>query len=202
MTPRQGCGLLCVLIAFRSLLWIHDIKTNFQETQSPLVAARSSSPAYPETSIPNIPMPMLVGGENDVRALPAVPDIPPMRSISSTVPKFPAAWQEEFSAANHPNQIIQPTIKVQRKWPAATELKTGINSTGVGIGANDQSLDNFSVCNSLKDRHGVSPGSSWGSMSKAQQNTWLANKCDLHFCQPDKRIGRGVYKCKPLHAYR
>lgn len=53
-------------------------------------------------------------------------------------------------------------------------------------------------CNHLRMKYHVLPGKSWGSMDNIKQNTWILNRCDQYFCQPNKLEGRGIYHCIPL----
>ena len=55
-------------------------------------------------------------------------------------------------------------------------------------------------CRSLKREHSVVPGQSWGSMSPGEQQEWLDLECDEVFCKPNKKRGRGIYKCSTKDA--
>jgi len=54
-----------------------------------------------------------------------------------------------------------------------------------------------SLCRELYTKHKVRPGVDWGTLSTAQQDEWMAQKCDEFYCQPHKLAGRGIYRCKP-----
>ena len=54
------------------------------------------------------------------------------------------------------------------------------------------------LCRYLAKTHDVKPGVSWGSLSKTQQNKWMAINCDQYFCKPNALAGKGVYRCIPL----
>ena len=46
--------------------------------------------------------------------------------------------------------------------------------------------------------HHVVPGSSWGTLSIADQQKWLDWHCDKFFCHKHHLEGKGVYSCKKL----
>ena len=54
------------------------------------------------------------------------------------------------------------------------------------------------LCLKLKVKHHVVVGESWGTLTEIQQNFWMKNRCDKHFCKPNRLEGLGVYKCDPV----
>jgi len=54
------------------------------------------------------------------------------------------------------------------------------------------------VCQGLRSKYKVKPGTSWGDMDKVKQDLWLSHQCDYFFCKANERAGKGIYKCEPL----
>ena len=57
-------------------------------------------------------------------------------------------------------------------------------------------------CQVHHERHKVRPGVSWGTLSKQKRQEWMTRECDVYFCEPHEKAGRGVYKCVPLPGKR
>ena len=55
-------------------------------------------------------------------------------------------------------------------------------------------------CRRAKREQRVTPGSSWGQLSKAGEAEWMRRRCDRFFCQPHAMESQGVYTCVPLGA--
>lgn len=73
-------------------------------------------------------------------------------------------------------------------------LATGDNQTAF------EGIDLFTrkECRALRRKHRVKPGTSWGTMTKEQQDHWIEINCDQFFCEPHQLAGKGVYKCIPV----
>ena len=55
-------------------------------------------------------------------------------------------------------------------------------------------------CRRARREQRVTPGSSWGQLSKVGEAEWMRRRCDRFFCQPHAMESQGVYKCVPLGA--
>lgn len=53
-------------------------------------------------------------------------------------------------------------------------------------------------CRRVKLEQRVTPGSSWGGLSKAGEAEWMRRRCDRFFCQPHAMESQGVYTCVPV----
>jgi hypothetical protein len=54
------------------------------------------------------------------------------------------------------------------------------------------------LCDELKSKYSVIPGSSFGSMPIVDQDVYLKSQCDRFFCEPHPKAGKGVYDCVPI----
>ena len=64
--------------------------------------------------------------------------------------------------------------------------------------ADDDDDDDDAWCRRAKREQGVTPGSSWGRLTKAGEAEWMRRRCDRFFCQPHAMESQGVYKCVPV----
>ena len=53
-------------------------------------------------------------------------------------------------------------------------------------------------CIEMRDKYGIEPGKSFGSLPINMHKSYLAARCYRFFCQPNERAGKGVFDCEPL----
>lgn len=53
-------------------------------------------------------------------------------------------------------------------------------------------------CIEIKEKYGIIPGQSFGTLPKAMETKYLRAKCFRFFCEPHPKAGKGVFKCIPL----
>lgn len=53
-------------------------------------------------------------------------------------------------------------------------------------------------CFAAREKYGIVPGKSFGSLPFNEHNTYLRARCYRFFCKPHALAGKGVFECEPL----
>lgn len=77
-------------------------------------------------------------------------------------------------------------------------ITSGLSFTDTDRDINKDMILDRSKCLKMRRDHKIRPGKDWGSLDETGQQLWIFLKCDRFFCRPDKKMGRGSYRCMPL----
>jgi hypothetical protein len=53
-------------------------------------------------------------------------------------------------------------------------------------------------CFAAREKYGIIPGKSFGTLPFSEHNTYLKARCYRFFCKPHPLAGKGVFECEPL----
>jgi hypothetical protein len=91
---------------------------------------------------------------------------------------------------------ITPGSMQAAKLQAEMKLKEEDNANAAVFDHPIKEIEKW--CIITKQRYGVIPGQSFGSLPPEQHERYLKAKCYRYFCEPHPRAGHGKFDCVPL----
>lgn len=159
-----------------------------------LVDEQTNHSALVSGYIDTINMPHLLPSEQEISPPYHVytPQVPPP-ALTVVSPKI-GPDHSQLTAVNE--TIKEPTNEIEPQIQSSSPLlHTEVERVSI---YETKSTSNDDYCQALKLRHSVTPGQSWGTLTKKQQSAWMQHRCDQYYCKPNRMEGRGAYKCSPL----